>query len=246
MNKCVLCGLTQKEIEEKYSSQWPEHKRKNPKNEGYHTVTSHKKELGEAVSLHEHHISYFPEETIMVCSKCHGLIHQNDEFIGTIYRPPIGHSNIFYEEGVFEKDNLKYEAEANEGWGGFRKDYSGIKIINLKLIKIFICPYCDHINTFEEEKKINRVLCSECGFDWEPPFEGDVEEKVWEVYIISFEEPYRVWTEKTGHARIHSDDIKIIEEEEIDLDDGYHHPKWYKKSKKVKAIIKPKAIRKYL
>lgn len=32
------------------------------------------------VDIHEHHISYEPEETILLCSKCHGKVHNSDGF----------------------------------------------------------------------------------------------------------------------------------------------------------------------
>lgn len=31
-------------------------------------------------TIHEHHMSYVPEETMMVCSTCHAKIHHNDDF----------------------------------------------------------------------------------------------------------------------------------------------------------------------
>lgn len=34
----------------------------------------------ERSTLHEHHVSYVPEETVLVCSSCHAKIHHDEQF----------------------------------------------------------------------------------------------------------------------------------------------------------------------
>lgn len=241
---CVLCEETLEVLENEGTHERRDHWMKNPHGDGFVwreiEVPCDNPDKNELI---EHHTSYFSEEKITVCRKCHHLIHNDDEFIGTKLRPPIGHQDIYYGEGIFKKDDLKYEGEANQGFGGFKKDYKQMKIIYIKRIKVFVCPICEHINAFEQKKKINIVVCSECGFDWDPPFDENIKKpKVREVYIYSFDEPYRIWTEETGHTTVSSKNIKIIEEEELEMDDECYYADWYKKSKKVKAIIEPKSL----
>ncbi len=45
-----------------------------------------------------HHISYFPENKILVCRKCHTKIHHTDNYPDL--KPPIGDSKKFYKGGI--------------------------------------------------------------------------------------------------------------------------------------------------
>lgn len=47
--------------------------------------------------LIKHHISYFPEELISICQRCHYNIHKRCKKSNTTYlKPPKGHATLFY------------------------------------------------------------------------------------------------------------------------------------------------------
>ena len=55
--------------------------------------------------LVEHHTSYFPEETILVCPHCHGLIHKTNLY--PELRPKRGDSLVYYKNLEIRKRLLK-------------------------------------------------------------------------------------------------------------------------------------------